>query len=344
MAACAVRRAVRTVAAVLPFPVAFPFPFCVPSCAPDTPGCGGFLWVGRQGGRGKMRVGVRCQRVGRQVFLQRDDPCDEAGLCRGCAVHGYLYGQGGGFRRCMPFCPDHLRAACRHHNVVYGIGAAVDMEGDACRIVRVYFSAAGQCDAGDDIRIHPVGIVGRLQFRLRHIFIADDADAQCGEDFIIRYLPAGGAAPCGVSQIRCFKEDGQGQVLVRQAWHFAAQGTAGSLVVERRLRCSHGVVTSAVGEVGDWLDDQLVRTGDQFLKGDTGLVSHKLGGILGAEIPPDCLYACAGSGSADDAGQGSARLGADIGSCIQRQGSASAVLEFTYLSEMQDVTGYVEVA
>ena len=38
-----------------------------------------------------------------------------------------------------------------------------------------------------------------------------------------------------------------------------------------------------MGEVGNRLDDQLVGTGDQFLKRDAGLVSHKLCG-------PDYTY------------------------------------------------------
>ena len=124
VAACAVIRALGTLAAV--FPVALPFPVGVPLCAPEAPGCGGFLGVGRQRGKGKMRVGVRSQRIGRQVLLKGDDLCDEAGLCRGCTADGYLYGKGGGFQGRMPFCPDHLGAACRHYDVVYRIGAAVD--------------------------------------------------------------------------------------------------------------------------------------------------------------------------------------------------------------------------
>ena len=64
-----------------------------------------------------MRVGVRSQRIGRQVLLKGDDLCDEAGLCRGCPADGYLYGKGGGFQRGVPFCPDHLGAACRHHDL-----------------------------------------------------------------------------------------------------------------------------------------------------------------------------------------------------------------------------------
>ena len=78
----------------------------------------------------------------------------------------------------MPFCPDHLGAACRHHDVVDGIGVTVDVEGDACRIIRVHFRTAGQGDAGDDVCIHPVGIVRRLQFRFRYILVAYDADAE----------------------------------------------------------------------------------------------------------------------------------------------------------------------
>ena len=161
VSSAAVFRAVAVAAVGFPVPVALPFPVGVPSRAPDAPGCGGLLWVGRQGGKGEVRVGVRCQRVRGQVLLKGDDPCHEAGLCRGCPADGYLYGKGGGFQRGVPFCPDHLGAACRHHDVVYSIGAAVDVEGDACRIIRVHLGAAGQGDAGDDVRIHPVGIVRR---------------------------------------------------------------------------------------------------------------------------------------------------------------------------------------
>ena len=89
-----------------------------------------------------------------------------------------LYGEGGGFQRGVPFCPDYLGAAGRHHNVVYGVGAAVDMEGDARWIVRVYLRAAGQGDAGNDIRIHLVGIIGRLKLRLRDIPVAYDSNAE----------------------------------------------------------------------------------------------------------------------------------------------------------------------
>ena len=126
-----------------------------------------------------MRVGVRCQRIGRQVLLKGDDLCDKACLCRGCPADGYLYGKGGRLQGRMPFCPYYLGAACRHHDIVYGIGAAVDVEGDACRIIRVHLGAAGQGDAGDDVRIHPVGIVRRLQLRFRHVLIAHDPDAEC---------------------------------------------------------------------------------------------------------------------------------------------------------------------
>ncbi len=179
VAACAIGGAVGAVAAVFPVPVALPFPVRVPLGTPDAPGCGGLLRVGRQGRRGKVWVGVRCQRVRRQVLLKGDDPGDKACLCGGGAVHGYLYGQGGGFHGGVPFCPDHLGAAGRHHNVIYGVGAAVDMEGDARRIVRVYLHAAGQGNAGNDIRIHPVGVVGGLQFLLRDILIAYDSDSEC---------------------------------------------------------------------------------------------------------------------------------------------------------------------
>ena len=112
---------------------------------------------------------------------------------------------------------------------------------------------------------------------------------------------------------------------MREAWHLAAQRPAGHLVVERCFRCGHGIIAAAVGEVGNRLDDQLVGAGDQFLKRDAGLVSDQLCGILGAEIPPDCLDACAGAASADDAGECSARFGIAVAS-IGGQGRTRTVL------------------
>ena len=66
--------------------------------------------------------------------------------------------------------------------------------------------------------------------------------------------------------------------------------------------------------------------------------------ILGAEIPPDRLDACAGVPAADDAGERGAGPGADIGAGIQGKGSAPAVLELADFPEMQDAAGYAEVA
>ena len=142
-----------------------------------------------------MGVRVRRQRVRGQVLFQGDDPCHEAGPCRGRATDGDLYGEHRGLRRGVPFRPDHLGAACGHHDIVHGVGAAVDVEGDAGRSVRVHLGAACQGDAGDDVCVHPVGVVGRLQHLLRHVPVADDADAQGGENLGVGHFPAGGAGP-----------------------------------------------------------------------------------------------------------------------------------------------------
>ena len=48
----------------------------------------------------------------------------------------------------MPFGPYDLGASCRHDDVIYGITSAVYMEGDAGRVVRIDFPAAGQGNAG----------------------------------------------------------------------------------------------------------------------------------------------------------------------------------------------------
>lgn len=241
------------------------------------------------------------------------------------------------------FCPDHLGAACGHHDVVDGVGVPVDMEGDVCRVIRVYFRAVGQGDAGDDIRIHPVGIVRCLQFIFCFVPIAYDADAQGGEDVGIRYLPVGCTAPGRVAQVRGFQEDGQWQVLVCQAGHFAAERAAGHLVIKCGFRGGHGIVQAAVDKVSDRFYDQLVGAGDQFLKRYARFVGHKLCGILGTEIAPDCLDVCVGDAAGDDAGEGNARLGVAVASA-GGQGSAHAVLELAYLAEVQYIVGDIPIA
>ena len=192
----------------------------------------------------------------------------------------------------MPFGPYDLGASCRHDDVIYGIASAVYMEGDAGRVVRIDFPAVSQGNAGDDIRIHAVGIVRGFQFSGRDFLIGHNADAEGGQDLPVRYLPTGCPSPCGITQVRGFQENGKRQVLVGKAGKFAAQGPSGHLVVQGSLCSSHGIIAAAVGKVGNGFYHQLVGAGDQLFKCDSRFGSHKLCRVLGAEIAPDRFNAC----------------------------------------------------
>ena len=285
-----------------------------------------------------MRVDVRCHGIRGQVFFQGDDPRGKAGLCSGCPAYGCLDRQDSRFHWSMPFGPYDLGASCRHDNVVHGIAPAVYMEGNTGRVVRVDLPAAGQGNAGDDIRIHAVGIVRGLQFSGRDFLISHDADTEGGQDLRIRYLSAGRSAPCRVAQVRGFQKNGKGQVLVCKAGQFAAQGSPGHLVIQGCFCSSHGIIAAAVGKVGDGLYDQLVGAGDQLLKCNPCFGGNELCRVLRTEIAPDRLDACFGRGAADDAGQRRRRPGAGIGAS-RREGSAGGILELAYMPEVDGGIG-----
>ena len=73
------------------------------------------------------------------------------------------------------------------------------MEGHGGRVIRVDFLRCGQRNACDNVRIHPVGVIRRLQFCFRDIPVAYDTDAQRRENIRVRYLAAGGSRPCRVA-------------------------------------------------------------------------------------------------------------------------------------------------
>ena len=254
---------------------AVPYPVFLPPRPPDTPICGCHLCFLRQVGKCKVIFPVIRIWIWRWILIQiHDIHMDRSFIHTASAVHFHRDCHRLRLVRCCPANPRQLAVSIRIVHLIYCIGITLYMECHRNRMVRITLTATHfhRCN---HFGIGTIFIIICADFRRRcHFIKPDNTNSQRRFNITVRCRRACAAAPCGITEIRCFEKNGKRKILMGKRHHSGTQTAAKLLVIQCRFGCGCGNKHSLKRVISYRLNKQFIFSGYHCVKVHPGQPSN----------------------------------------------------------------------